>query len=86
MVEIRTAGPRLADQRDRVLERHARRLTTVARGAGRALPEALAIGLTGGADELATREIRAGRIDGLSGLVDPIVTLTLAALSPGTGA
>lgn len=81
MVEIRAAGPRLADQRDRVLERHARRLGAVAREAGRSLSKAAIIGLTGAADELTTREIRAGRIEGLLDLVEPIMELNLAAMT-----
>jgi AcrR family transcriptional regulator len=86
MVEIRAAGPRLLDQRDAVLQRHAGRLARVARAAHREQParpllsRRAIIGLTGGVDELATREIRAGRIAGLLDLVDPIMELHLAAL------
>ena len=83
MVEIRAAGPRLADQRDAVLERHARRLTRVARDADLPLTRTISIALTGAADELTTREIRAGRIDRLPDLAEPIVELTLAVLSAG---
>lgn len=88
MVEARAAGPRLLDQRDQVLERHARRIAAVAEQARREhpsspAPSALAfIGLAGAADELATREIRAGRIAHLMDLVDPIVELHLPAISP----
>lgn len=87
MVEIRAAGPRLLDQRDQVLERHARRLAAVAAAAHReqpsrpALSRAAIIGLTGAADELATREIRAGRIQGLLDLAGPIMELHLAAMT-----
>lgn len=87
MVEIRAAGPRLLDQRDAVLERHAGRLARVAHAAHREHPvrpplsRAAIIGLTGAVDELATREIRAGRITGLLDLVDPIMELHLAALT-----
>ena len=86
MVEIRAAGPRLADQRDEVLERHAHSLAAVARQARREqgrppLSRAAIVGLTGATDELATREIRAGRIDRLHELVDPIMELNLAALT-----
>ncbi len=87
MVQARAAGPRVLDQRDRVLERHARRIATAAEQARREDPslpplsESAFIGLAGAADELATREIRAGRIARLMDLVDPIVELHLAAMT-----
>ncbi len=89
MLEARAAGPRLLDQRDRVLERHARGIEAVARQARREDPSlshfarAASIGLAGAADELATREIRARRVDRLLELVDPIVDLHLAVLTAG---
>lgn len=88
MVELRAAGPRLLDQRDRVLDQHARRLATVARAARAGHPArpplsaAAILGLAAGADELATREIRADRTDRLALLVDPIVEMHLAAFLP----
>lgn len=91
MVEARAAGPRLLDQRDRVLERHARRIGAVAEQARREDPSSPslsalgAIGLAGAADELATREIRAGRIAHLMELADPIVELHLAAMTTPAG-
>lgn len=90
MVEVHSAGPRLLDQRDRVLERHARRLTGIAAAAvredpTRRLPSDLAmIGAVGAADELVTREIRAGRVADLMHLADPIVEVQLAVIL-GTG-
>lgn len=87
MVQARAAGPRVLDQRDRVLERHARGIGRIAAEARRGhpslppLPPSAAIGLAGAADELATREIRAGRIPRLTELVDPIVTLHVAVMT-----
>lgn len=87
MVEARTAGHRVLDQRDRVLERHARRIAASAVEARRerpsvpALSASASIGLAGAADELATREIRAGRVARLMDLLDPIVELHLAAMT-----
>lgn len=88
MVELRAAGPRLLDQRDRVLDQHVRRLSTVAEAArkehpGRPrLPTAVLLGLAAGADELATREIRRGRTAQLARLAEPIIALHLAAFAP----
>jgi AcrR family transcriptional regulator len=89
MVEVRSAGSRLLDQRDRVLERHAKRLSGLAAAAIREhetsrLPSSLAmIGAVGAADELATREIRAGRVADLLELTDPIIEVQLALILGG---
>lgn len=89
MVELRAAGPRLLDQRDRVLEEHARtlaRLAEIAAGEDERVtrPTDLeVIGVIGAADELATRAIRAdpgGEGRGLLALVDPIVAIHEALL------
>lgn len=88
MVELRAAGPRLLDQRDRVLDHHVRRLAAVAEAARperpsrSPLPAATILGLAAGADELVTREIRAGRTLQLAALVEPIVALHVAAFAP----
>lgn len=88
MVELRAAGPRLLDQRDRVMDEHARRLGAVAAAARRErraqprVPPAVLLGLAAGADELVTREIRGGRVDALDRLVKPIVALHLAVFAP----
>lgn len=87
MIEVRAAGPRLLDQRDRVLERYAHRIGAVASAAyaedprRRELSPMAVIALTGAADELATRQIRAGRIEQLGELLDPIVELHVAAMT-----
>lgn len=89
MVEVRSAGPRLLDQRDLVLERHAKRLTGIADAAIREDPtlsrpsELAMIGAVGAADELATREIRAGRVADLLQLAEPIVEVQLALILGG---
>lgn len=87
MVEVRSAGSRLLDQRDQVLERHAHRLAVVAHQAhreqpSRPMPSDLAIiGAIGGTDELATRMIRAGRIAELGQLAGPIVEVHFAVVA-----
>ncbi len=86
MVEIRSAGRRLLDQRDQVLERHTRGVAALAREAhaeepGSVPPSRLAlIGAVGAGDELATREIRAGRFEELPALLDPILEIHRAVL------
>lgn len=86
MVEIRSAGDRLLDQRDLMLERHARGVRALAREAHaenpeRSVPsEAAIIGAVGGSDELATRMIRAGRFDDLPSLLGPILELQRAVI------
>lgn len=88
MVELRAAGPRLLEQRDRVLDRHARRIAAVAEEARREHPSRPALsarailGLAAGADELATREIRTGPIGRLTDLAEPILEFHLAAIAP----
>ncbi len=88
MVELRGAGPRLLDQRDRVLEQHARNFRRLAEAAGpevRRPSELEAIGVIGSADELATRAIRvtpAGRVPRLDHLVEPIIAIHEAVLLP----
>lgn len=89
MVEIRSAGPRLLDQRDQTLERHTRGVASLAREAHAEDPDAVPpsrlalIGAVGAGDELATREIRAGRFDDLSALLDPIVEIHRAVIRGG---
>ena len=89
MVELRAAGPRLLDQRDRVLEQHARDFVRLAETAAAVDPavrqpsELVAIGAVGAADELATRAIRAGaagEVIRLGHLVAPIMTMYEAVL------
>jgi hypothetical protein len=88
MVEIRSAGSRLLDQRDVVLERHARGVRSFAREvhggkrSGRPEPswEAI-IGAVGGSDELATRVIRSGRLKELADLLDPILLFQCAVIT-----
>lgn len=88
MVELRAAGPRLLDQRDRVLEQHARNFVRLAEGVTadpdvRVPSDAEAIGVVGGADELATRAIRAtepGQPPRLGDLVEPITAIYEAVL------
>lgn len=88
MVEIRSAGDRLLDQRDRMVERHARGVRALAReghaeNPDRPLPSWSAIvGAVGGSDELATAMIRAGRFDDLPTLLDPILELQRAVIGP----
>ncbi len=90
MVELRAAGPRLLEQRDRVVDRHARRIVAVAEQARRehparpALSSLAIVGLVGGTDELVTRAIRTGQIGRLTDLVEPIVEFHLAAIAPPT--
>jgi AcrR family transcriptional regulator len=89
MVELRGAGPRLLDQRDLVLEQHARNLVRLAETVGsevRQPSELEAIGVIGSADELATRAIRAtppGRVPRLDHLVEPILAIYEAVLLAG---
>jgi AcrR family transcriptional regulator len=89
MVELRGAGSRLLDQRDHVLEQHARNFSRLAEAAADADPkvrrpsELETICAIGGADELATRAIRAtapGQAPQLGHLVGPIVTIYEALL------
>lgn len=88
MVEIRSAGARLLDQRDVMLERHARAVRALAREAhidrpDRPLPSwAAIVGVVGGSDELATRVIRAGRFEDLPALVEPILELQQGLIAP----
>lgn len=86
MVEIRSAGRRLFDQRDLVLERHTRGVAALAREAHAEEPAFVPasrlalIGAVGAGDELATREIRAGRFDDLSALLEPILEIHQAVM------
>lgn len=89
MVELRAAGARLLDQRDRVLEQHAHdfaRLAEVAATEDQRVhrPSDLeVIAMIGAADELATRGIRStpsGQTPTLGDLADPIVTVYEAML------
>ncbi|WP_433062802.1 TetR/AcrR family transcriptional regulator [Dactylosporangium sp. CS-033363] len=89
MVELRGAGPRLLDQRDRIVDRHARNFSRLAEAAaaedpGVRRPAKLeVIGVIGAADELATRAIRAtepGSAPRLGRLVAPIVAIYEAVL------
>ena len=81
MVEIRSAGRRLLDQRDQVLERHTRGVAALGReihseNPRRPRPPWPAIlGAVAGGDELATRAIRSGRFDTLQTLVEPILAI-----------
>ena len=92
MVELLSAGHPLLDQRDLVLERYAANLAVAAHvacagadgAAGRPEPSYQAlIGAAGAADELTTREIRAGRFDTLPGLVEPIMEIHQAVITAG---
>lgn len=89
MVELRAAGPRLLDQRDRVLEQHAHDFARLAESAAAedarvVRPSDLeVIAVIGAADELATRAIRAtspGDAVVLRGLVAPIISVYEAVL------
>lgn len=89
MVELRAAGPRLLDQRDHTLDQHAQNFTRLAETAAALDPEVRrpgdleVIAVIGGADELATRAIRAapaGTALQLGHLVDPIVATYEAVL------
>jgi AcrR family transcriptional regulator len=89
MVELRAAGPLLLDQRDRVLEQHARTLARLAEAAAAEDPDVSqppdleVIGAIGAADELATRAIRAtspGTVPAMRVLVEPIVAVYEAVL------
>ncbi|GAA1764886.1 hypothetical protein GCM10009795_009250 [Nocardioides hankookensis] len=89
MVELRAAGPLLLDQRDRVLEQHARTLARLAEEAATEdpavsqPPDLEVIGAIGAADELATRAIRAttsGDVPAVRALVEPIVAIHEAVL------
>jgi AcrR family transcriptional regulator len=89
MVELRAAGSRLLDQRDRVLDEHAHSFARLAERAAAedervTRPADLElVGVIGAADELATRAIRAaGPGEGLrlDALVDPIVAIYEAVL------
>ncbi|WP_410631530.1 TetR/AcrR family transcriptional regulator [Amycolatopsis sp. cmx-4-83] len=90
MVELRAAGPLLLDQRDQVLERHARNLARLAEHAATEDPAAHRpsdlelIGAIGAADELATRVIRdtpPGQPPELGPLLAPIVAIHEAVLA-----
>ncbi len=90
MVELRGASPLLLDQRDQVLERHARNLARLAENAAAEDPavhrpsDLELIGAIGAADELATRVIRAtpaGEPPELGPLLTPIVTIHEAVLT-----
>lgn len=92
MVELRAAGPRLLDQRDRVLEQHAHDFARLAESAGAeddrvVRPTDLeVIAVIGAADELTTRGIRAtprGRAPMLDTLVAPITSVYEALLARG---
>lgn len=89
MVELRAAGPRLLDQRDRVLEQHAHDFARLAQAAatedGRVVrPTDLeVIAVIGAADELATRAIRStlpGEVPVLGALIAPITSIYEAVL------
>lgn len=89
MVELRAAGPRLLDQRDRVLEQHAHDFARLAEAAATedarvVRPSDLeVIAVIGAADELATRAIRAtppGEAAMLDALVAPITAIYEAVL------
>ena len=87
MAEIRTAGTLLLDQRDLVLERHARAVATIAREVHEKYPNrpqpswAAIIGAVGGSDELATRLIRARKFQELPTLLEPILELQRAVVA-----
>lgn len=89
MVELRAAGPRLLDQRDRVLEQHAHDFARLAESAAvedarvTRPPDLEVIAVIGAADELATRAIRttpAGQALTLGSLVEPIMSVYEAVL------
>ena len=89
MVERRAAGPRLLQQRDQVLDRHARNFARLAERAAEGDPavrrpgDLEIVGVIGGSDELATRGIRnrpPGGAPQLAHLVAPIVALYEAVL------
>lgn len=88
MVEIRSAGSVLLDQRDTNLERYARGLLAVAVQVHRQQPErpkpswAAIVGAVGGSDELATRVIRSRKFEELPGLLEPILELQSAVIAP----
>ena len=86
MVEIHSAGERLSAQREQVMDRYAGRTLRTARQAHaehpqRPMPSDLVVlGVVAGADELVTRQIRAGRLAQLPELLDPILRLQLAVI------
>ncbi|MCL3839108.1 TetR/AcrR family transcriptional regulator [Aeromicrobium duanguangcaii] len=91
MVEVHGAGERLAEQRDRVVDRHARSLARVAdlaeaAGAPVRIPtEWEVVGAIGATEELFARRIRhtpPRRRLVLTNLVDPVVTIHTALLRP----
>ena len=90
MVEIHSAGPRLLDQREQVMNQYAERTMRIARAAqaerpGSPMPsEAVVLGAVAGSDELVTRRIRAGQLGQLPGLLTPILQLQLAVISAGS--
>lgn len=92
MIELRAAGARLLDQRDRVLEQHAHDFVRLAESAAAeddrvVRPTDLeVIAVIGAADELTTRAIRAtprGQAPMLDALVAPITSVYEAVLVRG---
>ncbi|MTB89123.1 TetR/AcrR family transcriptional regulator [Aeromicrobium senzhongii] len=91
LVEVHGAGERLGQQRDRVVDRHARSLARVAglaaaAGASVRIPTQWeVVGAIGATEELFARQIRRTpprRRLRLAGLVDPVVTIHTAVLRP----
>lgn len=92
MVEIHSAGARLLEQREQVMNRYADRTLLMARQAHAENPhydmpsELVVLGVVAAADELVTRYIRAGRLADLPELLTPILQIQLAVLtSSGSG-
>lgn len=87
LVELRAAGAQLLDQRDRVLEQHARNFADLAVWAAAQDPtvrrpsDLEVIGVIGAIDELATRAVRAGDMAGLTQIIEPAMALQEALLT-----
>ncbi len=88
MVEIHSAGARLLDQREQVMNQYVHRTLRIAREAQAENPshplpsDAVVLGAVAGSDELVTRQVRAGRLNALPDLLTPILQLQLAVIAP----
>jgi AcrR family transcriptional regulator len=89
MVEIHSAGARLLDQREQVMNGYTARIMRFALEAHAERPdrpvpsELVVLGVVAAADELVTRQIRAGRLARLPELLTPILQIQLAVIAGG---